>query len=308
MLDREGFRPNVGIVLLNARNEVFWGKRLREHSWQFPQGGIKYGETPVQAMYRELHEEIGLLPEHVKVVGRTRDWLRYEVPDKFIRREVRGHYRGQKQIWFLLRMVGRDCDICLRTTTHPEFDAWRWNSYWVPLDAVIEFKRDVYHLALTELSRFVRRTATKTEKECAGSDCDKDLLGDGATDAVGDAGCPALPPCEDGHVLCSDDVGCLDAAGNGSKHEALLPYQADPTTADPMSGTIADAIPVQTPVQDVVTERYSGTPPGTPSGRPGIGGTGQVGSTLVVMRSLTVVGVSAGLPMPPLPRRPAAFK
>jgi putative (di)nucleoside polyphosphate hydrolase len=161
MLDREGFRPNVGIVLLNARNEVFWGKRLREHSWQFPQGGIKFGETPVQAMYRELHEEVGLKPEHVKVIGRTRDWLRYEVPDKFIRREVRGHYRGQKQIWFLLRMVARDCDICLRATTHPEFDAWRWNSYWVPLDAVIEFKRDVYQLALTELSRFVRRAQAR---------------------------------------------------------------------------------------------------------------------------------------------------
>jgi len=163
MLDREGFRPNVGIVLLNARNEVFWGKRLREHSWQFPQGGIKFGETPVQAMFRELHEEVGLKPEHVKVIGRTRDWLRYEVPDRFIRREIRGHYRGQKQIWFLLRMVGRDCDICLRATNHPEFDAWRWNSYWVPLDAVIEFKRDVYHLALTELSRFVRRTHAKSD-------------------------------------------------------------------------------------------------------------------------------------------------
>jgi putative (di)nucleoside polyphosphate hydrolase len=157
MLDREGFRPNVGIILLNARNEVFWGKRLREHSWQFPQGGIKFGENPVQAMYRELHEETGLKPQHVKVLGRTRDWLRYEVPDKFIKREVRGHYRGQKQIWFLLRMVGRDCDICLRATDHPEFDAWRWNEYWVPLDAVIEFKRDVYQLALSELSRFMRR-------------------------------------------------------------------------------------------------------------------------------------------------------
>ncbi|WDD96283.1 RNA pyrophosphohydrolase [Burkholderia sp. FERM BP-3421] len=164
MLDREGFRPNVGIILLNARNEVFWGKRLREHSWQFPQGGIKYGETPMQAMYRELHEETGLHPEHVKVIGRTRDWLRYEVPDKFIKREVRGHYRGQKQIWFLLRMVGRDCDICLRATDHPEFDAWRWNEYWVPLDAVIEFKRDVYQLALTELSRFLRRPAQRPDK------------------------------------------------------------------------------------------------------------------------------------------------
>ena len=76
MLDRDGFRPNVGIVLLNSRNQVFWGKRLRTHSWQFPQGGIKHGETPEQAMLRELHEEVGLRPEHVQIVGRTRDWLR----------------------------------------------------------------------------------------------------------------------------------------------------------------------------------------------------------------------------------------
>ena len=157
MLDREGFRPNVGIVLLNGRNQVFWGKRLRTHSWQFPQGGIKHGETPEQAMFRELHEEVGLLPEHVRILARTRDWLRYEVPDRFIRRDARGHYRGQKQIWFLLRLVGRDCDMNLRATDHPEFDAWRWNDYWVPLDVVIEFKRNVYQMALTELSRFLPR-------------------------------------------------------------------------------------------------------------------------------------------------------
>jgi len=157
MLDREGFRPNVGIILLNPTNEVWWGKRVREHSWQFPQGGIKYGETPEQAMFRELEEETGLLPKHVKVIGRTRDWLRYEVPDHFIKRDVRGHYRGQKQIWFLLRMTGRDCDVNLRASNHPEFDAWRWHDYWVPLDMVIEFKREVYQLALQELSRFLSR-------------------------------------------------------------------------------------------------------------------------------------------------------
>lgn len=157
MLDREGFRPNVGIIMLNANNEVWWGKRVREHSWQFPQGGIKYGESPEQAMFRELEEETGLLPEHVKILGRTRDWLRYEVPDHFIKREIRGHYRGQKQIWFLLRMVGRDCDVNLRASTHPEFDAWRWHDYWVPLDTVIEFKRGVYQMALQELSRFIHR-------------------------------------------------------------------------------------------------------------------------------------------------------
>ncbi|MCE1180794.1 MAG: RNA pyrophosphohydrolase [Rhodocyclales bacterium] len=155
MLDREGYRPNVGIILCNAKNEVFWGKRIREHSWQFPQGGIKRGESPEEAMYRELYEEVGLLPEHVRILGRTKGWLRYEVPTQWIKREWRGSYKGQKQIWYLLRLVGRDTDINLRATSKPEFDAWRWNDYWVPLDAVIEFKRTVYELALRELVRFV---------------------------------------------------------------------------------------------------------------------------------------------------------
>lgn len=162
MLDREGYRPNVGIILVNQKNEVFWGKRIREHAWQFPQGGIKYGESPAQAMYRELHEEVGLKPEHVRILGRTRNWLRYTVPDRFVRREWRGHYRGQKQIWFLLRMLGRDSDVSLRATKHPEFDAWRWNDYWVPLDAVIEFKRDVYTEALNELSAILFRRGNET--------------------------------------------------------------------------------------------------------------------------------------------------
>ena len=155
MLDRQGFRPNVGIILLNAENKVFWGKRLGEHSWQFPQGGINSGENPEQAMYRELHEEIGLSAAHIKILARTRHWLRYEVPTKFMRREARGHYRGQKQIWFLLRLIGRDSDICLRASTHPEFDAWRWNDYWIPQDDIIEFKREVYQSALTELSHYL---------------------------------------------------------------------------------------------------------------------------------------------------------
>lgn len=158
MLDREGFRPNVGIILLNQKNQVFWGKRIRTHSWQFPQGGIDRGESPEQAMYRELHEEIGLKPEHVRIVARTRDWLRYEVPDRFIRRDARGRYRGQKQIWYLLQLITHDWHLNLRATNHPEFDAWRWNDYWVPLDVVIEFKRGVYEMALTELARFLPRT------------------------------------------------------------------------------------------------------------------------------------------------------
>lgn len=167
MLDREGYRPNVGIILVNGRNEVFWGKRIREHSWQFPQGGIKHGESPEQAMYRELQEEIGLRQEHVRILGRTRDWLRYEVPKQWIRREWRSTYRGQKQIWFMLRLTGRDTDVSLRASDHPEFDAWRWSDYWVPLDAVIEFKRGVYQQALIELSRFVFRHPADREPKWA---------------------------------------------------------------------------------------------------------------------------------------------
>ena len=161
MLDREGYRPNGGIILTNRHNQVFWGKRVREHSWQFPQGGIKPGESPETAMYRELLEEVGLLPHHVKIIGRTRDWLRYDVPDGWVRREWRGSYKGQKQIWYLLRLVGRESDVHLRATSHPEFDGWRWHDYWAPIDEVIEFKRGVYQGALSELSRFLKNLETR---------------------------------------------------------------------------------------------------------------------------------------------------
>ncbi len=158
MIDRDGYRPNVAIVLVNSRNQVFWGKRIKEHAWQFPQGGIKSGETPEQAMYRELNEETGLAPQHVRVLGRTRDWLHYNVPNHWVKREWRGTYKGQKQIWFLLRLVGRDCDISLRASGHPEFDAWRWHEYWVPLEAVIDFKRESYRMALEQLASFLEVT------------------------------------------------------------------------------------------------------------------------------------------------------
>jgi putative (di)nucleoside polyphosphate hydrolase len=113
-------------------------------------------------MYRELHEEVGLLPEHVQIIGRTRDWLRYDVPEEYLRRQHatrvhRAAYRGQKQIWFLLRFVGVDSDIQLRATEHPEFDAWRWVPFWIQLDAVIGFKREVYQLALSELARYLAK-------------------------------------------------------------------------------------------------------------------------------------------------------
>src|SRR5574340_901137 len=155
MIDRDGYRPNVGIIITNDRNQVFWGKRVRQHAWQFPQGGIQHGETPEQAMYRELQEEVGLMPEHVKILGRTLDWMRYEVPQGWNKRESRGSYRGQKQIWFLLRLVGRDCDVCLRACPHPEFDAWRLHHAGRDINVPTEIMCGVYRMARTEVIRFV---------------------------------------------------------------------------------------------------------------------------------------------------------
>jgi putative (di)nucleoside polyphosphate hydrolase len=115
-------------------------------------------------MYRELREEVGLEPRHVRILGRTREWLRYDVPRHWIRREFRGSYRGQKQIWYLLRLTGRDSDVSLRATSHPEFDAWRWHDYWVPLESVIDFKREVYRRGLRELERYLQ-TRPQTRRE-----------------------------------------------------------------------------------------------------------------------------------------------
>lgn len=161
MLDREGYRPNVGIILTNKHKQVFWGKRVGEFAWQFPQGGIKPGESATNAMYRELLEEIGLLPQHVRILGRTRDWLRYNVPDSWIQHDWGRPFRGQKQIWFLLKLVGRECDVCLRASEKPEFDAWRWHDYWAPADEVVDFKQQVYLDALNELARFLHPIETR---------------------------------------------------------------------------------------------------------------------------------------------------
>ena len=159
MIDQNGYRPNVGIILCNSHGQVFWARRRGQDGWQFPQGGIKGNETPEQALFRELHEEVGLGAGHVHIMGRTRGWLRYEIPAGMVRASARGRaraFRGQKQIWFLLRLLGQDTDVCLDRAPAPEFDSWRWVDYWDPLERIVAFKRDVYHRALTELEGYLR--------------------------------------------------------------------------------------------------------------------------------------------------------
>ena len=152
MIDENGFRPNVGIILSNSDGKVFWGKRIGQRSWQFPQGGINEGETPLEAMYRELHEEIGLLEEHVEVMGSTENWLKYRLPKHLIRRRSSPICIGQKQVWYLLRLTTDDSCVNLRATDVPEFDGWRWVHHQRPVREVVYFKRTVYEKALDELS------------------------------------------------------------------------------------------------------------------------------------------------------------
>lgn len=152
MIDADGFRPNVGIVLANAQGEVLWARRVGQDAWQFPQGGIQANEDPEQALYRELHEEVGLFPEHVKIVGATRGWLRYRLPERLVRKDSKPTCIGQKQKWFLLQMLADDQQVNLHCANKPEFDNWEWVSYWYPLGQVVAFKREVYRRAMKELS------------------------------------------------------------------------------------------------------------------------------------------------------------
>jgi len=152
LIDSDGFRPNVGIILCNDRRQLFWGRRVGQNAWQFPQGGIHSDETPVDAMYRELEEEVGLFPCQVELLGCTSRWLRYRLPKRFIRRHCGPICIGQKQIWFMLRVNCGEQDFCLDRSEKPEFDAWRWVKYWQPVREVVYFKRHVYLQALEELA------------------------------------------------------------------------------------------------------------------------------------------------------------
>lgn len=152
MIDLDGYRPNVGIILSNRDGQLFWAKRIGQDAWQFPQGGIRKNESVREAMFRELFEEVGLLPEHVEVIAYTRRWLRYRLPRHLVRQESKPVCIGQKQRWFLLKMICDDAEVCFNATGNPEFDGFKWVDYWRPVEEVVFFKREVYRRALKELA------------------------------------------------------------------------------------------------------------------------------------------------------------
>ena len=153
MSDFDGYRPNVGIVICNRKGQVLWAKRCGQNSWQFPQGGINDNETPEQAMYRELFEEVGLSPNEVKILYASKHWLRYKLPKRLLRYDSKPMCIGQKQRWFLLQFIGDEKNINMNTTKSPEFDGWRWVSFWYPVRQVVSFKREVYRKAMKEFSQ-----------------------------------------------------------------------------------------------------------------------------------------------------------
>lgn len=154
-IDSEGFRANVGIILANADSQLLLAGRIGSKGWQFPQGGIQNGEEVEQAMYRELEEEVGLDKDDVEILGVTRDWLRYRLPDKFIRRNSAVRCIGQKQRWYMLRLLASDDKVRFDLSDKPEFDRIRWVNFWRPVNEVIYFKRQVYASALYELGSTV---------------------------------------------------------------------------------------------------------------------------------------------------------
>ena len=160
MIDTEGYRANVGIILCNSAGQLFWARRIGEDAWQFPQGGIHESETPEQAVYRELSEEIGLTEQDVELIGSTRDWLRYNIPEHMIRKQQVPCCIGQKQRWFLFRLTTHESRVKLDSSPKPEFDHWQWVSHHEPAQRVIEFKRKVYSAALDELLPLIKELAS----------------------------------------------------------------------------------------------------------------------------------------------------
>lgn len=163
MIDTEGYRLNVGFIIASKNAKVFLAKRINQNAWQFPQGGLFEEERLEDALFRELKEEVGLSSDMVKIIGCTKNWLRYKLPKKMIR-DVEPTCIGQKQKWYLLDFLGDDSQFYFNESAKPEFDGWQWVNYWYPLKQVIAFKREVYRKALKELAPVFWKTYSKNNR------------------------------------------------------------------------------------------------------------------------------------------------
>jgi putative (di)nucleoside polyphosphate hydrolase len=149
----EFYRPNVGLMLIGPERQVFVGRRLNQpDAWQMPQGGVDKGETPLEAAFRELGEEVGTTK--ALLLRESRDWLTYDVPEAMQPAHWKGRWRGQAQKWFALGFTGHDSDIDL-AAHHQEFDAWRWAPARELSELIVPWKRPVYDAVLKEFADLV---------------------------------------------------------------------------------------------------------------------------------------------------------
>jgi len=168
------YRESVGIMLINKRGRVWVGRRVpkwqedtSDYIWQMPQGGIIMGEKPSHAALRELKEEVGT--DNVKILGKSADWLSYDLPDELLGVALGGRYCGHKYKWFAMRYLGADdeIDISGKDRNKAEFDDWRWVHVRKIEDLGISFKENVYHKVIKEFGQLVKRPARKKVRKCA---------------------------------------------------------------------------------------------------------------------------------------------
>ena len=149
MIDEKGLRAGVGIILCNSLKQLLFARRIgKQNAWQFPQGGIQEGESAEQAMWRELHEELGLTEDCTQLIHSPDSWFTYYLPKHLRRTKSRPLCIGQKQKWFLLKLIASDNAISLNAHHPAEFNQWKWVDYWVPAKQVVLFKRDLYQKVL----------------------------------------------------------------------------------------------------------------------------------------------------------------
>jgi len=165
VVDKAGYRLNVGIIIANDEGQVFWGRRVGQQAWQFPQGGVVINESAVDAMFREMKEEVGLDKKDVEILGVTKHWLKYRLPKQYLRQGNKPLVIGQKQKWFMLKLKSPEQKIRLDISDTPEFDSWRWVDLSLPSDSVIYFKRQVYRQALKELSPLLKKGSGSSERQ-----------------------------------------------------------------------------------------------------------------------------------------------